>query len=82
MDLAPTHSALVASLEAALAAALGLDVALLEKAVMENDQLIWRRYVAANLTVAQQRTALAATYKNFSDSDWELVVRWNATAPI
>ena len=67
VDLAPTHQALVQSLEAALAAALGLDVAELEARVMENDQLIWQRYVAQNMTEEQQRALLAATYKGFND---------------
>jgi len=67
VDLAPTHQALVRSLEAALSAALGLDVAELEARVMENDQLIWRRYVVQNMTEGQQRALLAATYKGFND---------------
>jgi arylsulfatase A-like enzyme len=82
VDLAPTHQALVQALEAALAAALGLEgIAALEAQVMANDQMVWRRYVAGNLTVEQQRAALEATYKGFNDSDWERVVLWNATAP-
>lgn len=80
-DLAPTQQALVASLEAALAAALGLDVARLEAAVMANDQLIWRDYVASNKTEAQVRALLNATYKGFNGTDWEQVQAWNNTSP-
>ena len=80
-DLAPAHPALVAQLEAALGAALGVDVDAVDAAVMRNDQFIYREYLMAGKSPAQQRELLQGTYKGFDDADWQKVVLWNATEP-
>jgi len=80
-DLAPSHSSLVETLKTALSLALGLDISQLEARVMKNDQLVWRRYLTLNKSVNEQKAMLAATYKNFSESDWEKILTWNATEP-
>ena len=67
-DLAPSHQALVASMEATLAAALDQDVQKLDAQVMRNDQLVWRQYMIANKSEAKLRALLEATYKGFNDS--------------
>jgi arylsulfatase K len=80
-DLASTHGALVASLEATLSAALGLDIAQVDAQVMRNDQFIWRNYMTANKTEARVRALLNETYKGFNDSDWQQVQLWNRSIP-
>lgn len=81
-DLAASNPAVVAELDAQLVALLGESYEAIDATVMANDQLIWRKYIAANKTDAAVRKILASTYKGFNDSDWAKVQTWLAATPL
>ena len=81
VDLAPAMPGVVASMDAALVAALGRSYEDIDAEVMSNDLLIFQDYLTANMTLSQVRRMLADTYKGFDDADWARVQLWNASTP-
>lgn len=70
-----------AALDALLNSALGTPYAEIDALVMANDQLIFRNYLTAGLSVDAQKRLLNGTFKGFDESDWQRIVAWNATSP-
>lgn len=81
MDLAPANPALVAQMSAQLIELLGANYEDIDAAAKANDQLVFRKYVAANMTDAQLLAAFEAQYAGWN-ATWSARVRtWIATSP-
>jgi hypothetical protein len=81
VNLAPAMPGVVASMDAALVAALGRSYEDIDAEVMRNDLLIFQEYLTANMTLAQVRKMLVDTYKGFDDDDWARIQLWNSSTP-
>lgn len=80
-DLAATLPDVVAAMDQLLITALGQPYQHIDTQAMVNDQFVFRQYLSAGKTLAQLRTMFEDTYKNFADSHWQQVLRWNSTQP-
>lgn len=80
-NLASSFPSVAADLDALLNTALGTPYATIDATVMANDQLIYRNYLTAGMSVERQQKLMNETYKGFDDSDWQKILTWNATAP-
>ena len=81
VDLAPTNPTLVAELNAQLIALLGANYEDIDAVAKANDQLIFRKYVAANKTDAQLLAEFQAQYAGWNETWTDRVRTWISTSP-